>query len=347
MPKRILSLKSTGGPQSITSITCGVSSPKLGGEIYLNSFPNLTSFTCANNNITGLYGTSNLSSLKTLTINNNRITTGFPDLSASVNIENINCNGESSSVRQLNGPFPDLSRYTKLKIYQSMFCGLSGNLPSLSSNTALDFFNCSFCNLSGNIPDLPASITYFTCRNNSFTGFGSNLSELPKLDVFICRTNLFSGNIPTLPISIRDFICSDNNFTGLIPSLNSCVKLEQFDCSTNQLSGNIPDLSANSKLRRFICSNTQLSGFAGSTVSNTLGDFQAQTCNLTQIAVDSILATFVAAGRTSGNANTITPGFTTCSINLAGAGNASPTSGQNNPNRLILVNQRGWQVTVN
>jgi len=91
-------------------------------------------------------------------------------------------------------------------------------------------------------------------------------------------------------------------------------------------------LSGLSNLEFFGCFSNQLTDFAGGSVSNTLINFQAQNNQLTQSAVDAILAEFVAAGGTNG---TLTLGGT----------NASPTGGESNTDRITLVG-RGWDVTV-
>jgi hypothetical protein len=41
----------TSNPNNVLAINCGTSTPKLGGSIDITSFPNLTSFVCADNNI--------------------------------------------------------------------------------------------------------------------------------------------------------------------------------------------------------------------------------------------------------------------------------------------------------
>jgi hypothetical protein len=112
--------------------------------------------------------------------------------------------------------------------------------------------------------------------------------------------------------------------------------LLEFYCHNNQLTGSIPSLSGLNNLQRFYCYSNLFTGFAGGSVTNTLGDFQAQNNQLTQSSIDAILAAFVAANKTTGTRNLL----------LAGTGNASPTGGQNNPDRLTLVS-RGWTVQVN
>jgi hypothetical protein len=116
--------------------------------------------------------------------------------------------------------------------------------------------------------------------------------------------------------------------------------LEDFYCQANQLTGSIPSLSGLSNLEDFRCHQNQLTGFAGVSVSNILGIFQAQTNQLRARAVNSILAAFVAAGRTTG-----TPILNgTCVLNLGGTTNSRPT-GQGVTDVTTLRN-RGWTVTT-
>ena len=110
--------------------------------------------------------------------------------------------------------------------------------------------------------------------------------------------------------------------------------LTQFNCSTNQLTGSIPSLSANTALTQFHCSGNQLTAVDGGfAVPITLGEFRANNCQLSQAAVDAILAAFVAAGRNSGTR-----------ILALQAGNAAP-SGAGLADKATLES-RGWTVTV-
>jgi hypothetical protein len=85
----------------------------------------------------------------------------------------------------------------------------------------------------------------------------------------------------------------------------------------------------------FRCQTNQLTGFAGGSVANTLGNFQAQTNQLNSTAVNAILAAFVAANKTTG----------TRILNLGGTGNSAPT-GQGITDKATLIS-RGWTVTTN
>jgi Leucine-rich repeat (LRR) protein len=184
-----------------------------------------------------------------------------------------------------------------------------------------------------------SSLQIFICAVNQLTGSIPSLSGLSNLREFNCSGNQLTGSIPSLSglSNLQNFTCHANQLTGSIPSLSGLSNLQVFRCENQtgaKLTGSIPSLSGLSNLRDFYCSGNQLAGFAGDTISNTLTSFQAQNNLLTQPAVNAILAAFVAANGTNGSSL------------LAGTGNASPTGGQNNPDRLTLVS-RGWTVQVN
>jgi len=178
--------------------------------------------------------------------------------------------------------------------------------------------------------------------SNKITGSILGLSQLTNLEDFRCHANELTGSIPALSglTKLQSFWCQSQigtKLTGSIPSLSGLTALRSFRCNNNQLTGAIPALSGLNNLEVFYCFFNQLTGFAGGSVSNTLGDFQAQNNQLTSAAVNAILAAFVAAGRTS------TSG--TCVLNLGGAGNAAPT-GQGLTDKTTLIS-RGWTITTN
>jgi Leucine-rich repeat (LRR) protein len=180
--------------------------------------------------------------------------------------------------------------------------------------------------------------------NNTFTGSIPSLNSLTSLVTVRFNHNIgITGNIPSLSLltNLESFYCIACNLTGPIPSLAANTALKDFRCDTQKespkLNGSIPSLAANTQLRYFYAHNNNLSGFSGSSVSNTLRDFQAQSNLLTSAAVNAILAAFVAAGRTSADG--------TCILMLGGTDNAAPT-GQGITDKDTLIS-RGWTVTTN
>ena len=321
MPIASINLTPQNGNTSVVAIDCGTSTPKLSGTINLSQFPNLTSFRCDNNHITGITGVTGLNSLTTLSFLGNRITGSIPSLPP--NLINFDCSNTTSEPRTITGSIP--------------------TLPS-----SIQRFACNNHNISGPIPPLPTGLVNFFAIINNLTGSIPNLSAYTQLVNFRCESNRLSGPFPALPTSIVNFDCSGNNgITGTLPSLSACTQLTRFACPITGVSGDIPDLGSSTSLRYFYGGRTQLSGFAaGGTVTNKLGYFDVSRAKLTTSAVDAILAAFVAAGRTAANAQSITPNFPDVVLNLSDTGNASPTGGDSNTNRQILV-ARGWTIQTN
>jgi hypothetical protein len=185
------------------------------------------------------------------------------------------------------------------------------------------------------ISDLP-NLTNFTCSDNDVTAISGYEQHANLVGIFINR-NLISGALPFLNLlaNLVDFRFSNNLFSGSIPSLTNNTALQYFRAQFNLLSGDIPNLSNNPDLREFWCMNNQITGFAGGSVSTSLGNFQAQNNQLTSSAVNAILAAFVLANRTSG----------TRILYLDGTGNAAPT-GQGLTDKSTLLT-RGWDVRTN
>jgi hypothetical protein len=290
---------------NVTQIHCGTSSPKLSGSINLSLFPNITDFTCTNNDITKIIGYENNPNLINIDFSRNKITGSIPNLNNITHLRKFYC-----LVNQLTGSIPTLSSNTQLRDFRCHLNQLTGTIPAINTNYFLVEFNCSLNQLTGQIPSPPNLLNYY-CYNNQLT-----------------------GQIPTLNNNIQRFDCSLNQLTGQIPNLNTLGDLLVFVCRSNQISGTIPSLSNNNQLAEFQCQSNMLTNFAGGSVSNTLGNFQAQNNQLPATAVNSILAAFVAANRTTG----------TRILNLGGTGNAAPT-GQGLIDKQTLID-RGWTVTT-
>jgi Leucine-rich repeat (LRR) protein len=220
-------------------------------------------------------------------------------------------------------------------------CGASlpvvGGTINLSAFPNLQGFTCNshgITALSGYAQN--ANLTNIQFVDNQITGTLPNLSAMIRLQRFECYTNQITGSIPSLSglNTLRNFNCSDNKLTGSIPSLGP--NLRDFSVHTNGLTGSIPSLSGVNFLNNFGLHTNNLTGFVGGPVSNTLGEFRAQNNQLTSAAVNLILASFVGAGRTTGNG--------ICVLNVGGDGNFNPT-GQGLTN-LATLRQRGWTVTT-
>ena len=321
-------------PSSVTSITCGTSSPKLSGTIDVSSFPNLTSITCSSNWITKFQGYGALTQLVDIILSDNEFNqVGFETLTNKPNLRTLNFAASvSNQYRWWTGEFPDLSGNPNLVTVNINNTRLTGSNLNFSALTKLTSLSIHFNLLEGSFPILPT---------------GAN-SKLILINVGQGRGTRFNGNPPLLTDHpfLNSLSYSNNSATGSIQPLSVRPTLTTFYCTANLHTGDIPDLSSNTALTVFRCDGqrgtTKITGFAGGTVSATLGDFSAHGNQLTADAVNAILAAFVAAGRTTG----------TRTLNLGGAGNpslgiignAAPT-GQGITDKATLES-RGWTVTT-
>jgi hypothetical protein len=267
------------GNNTVTEINCGSSSPRLSGTIDLSAFPNLTGFRCINNHITAISGYENNANLTFINLGTNKITGNLPSFAGTPNL--------GTAVYSNN-------------LY-------SGTIQNY--NSQLKNFQCLNNNLSGRIPDLTNTNgwTNFLVHDNNLTGpIPPSLSNQVAMLVFSCYSNPLTGSIPNINscTKLQRFLLASCNLTGSIPNLTNNVDLTECWFHNNLLTGSIPSLSANTELEKFFCYNqrgttSKLSGFAGGSVSNTLGEFQAQNNQLTRTTVNTILSTFDATTRTA------------------------------------------------
>jgi hypothetical protein len=304
----------------VTTINCGTSSPRLGGTVDISAFPDSQEFRCNSNDITALSGYAQNSNLEVVQFFDNKVTGSIPSLSGLTNLLHFRCEGN-----QFTGSIPSLNGLTQLRSFWCYSNRLSGTIPSLNGLTDLRAFRCNgqtgTVKLDGPIP---------------------SLSGLHNLEVFSCNANQLTGPIPSLTglTSLREFNCATNRHTGPIPSLQGLTALQDFFCHFQaagfKLTGSIPILSDLTNLENFYCYTNLLTGFDGGSVSNTLGNFQAQNNQLNQSSVNSLLSAFVAGGRTSASG--------TCILMLGGTGNAAP-SGQGLTDKQTLLD-RGWRTVT-
>jgi hypothetical protein len=307
------------GNNTVTAIDCGTSSPRLSGTIDLSAFPNLQEFRCNNNDITAISGYENNANLTFINLGTNKITGNLPSFAGTPNLVTA--------------------------VYSNNL--YSGTIPNY--NSQLRNFQCTNNNnLSGTIPDLTNNNgwTNFLVHDNNLTGpIPPSLSNQSNILVFSCYSNPLTGSIPNINAcgQLQRFLLASCNLTGSIPNLTNNVDLTECWFHNNLLTGSIPSLSANTKLERFLCQNqrgtSKLTGFAGGSVSNTLEDFQAQTNQLTQITVNTILSTFDATTRTA------SPRI----LNLGGTGNFAPsyTGGATTTSTGSNFTTLGTTVTAN
>ena len=222
----------SGGPDSITSIICLSSSPKLKGTIRLNTFTGLTSFDGGDNGLEAVTGFSQLTALSSFRINGAN-TVGFDISALPVNLETFSVLGSNTII----GNFVDL--------------------PNNLTNFTLEGNNT----VGGDIQDLPASLVYYNHKhvgglfsssylNSSKTG---NLSSIQAigLSTFNCfNANTITGDISSLKVLTPDLqilnIGGSNTVTGSIEELPDSLTSFTLLGSINQTTyGNISGLPPN------------------------------------------------------------------------------------------------------
>ena len=303
------------GNSTVTAINCGTSIPRLGGTIDLSAFPNLQQFACNSNDITALSGYAQNSNLINVQFYNNKVTGPIPTLSGLTGLQTFLCFSNL-----LTGPIPALSGLRNLQNFQCYSNQLTGPIPTLSGLTGLQTFICQDNLLSGPIPAL---------------------SGLTNLVDFRCKNNPLGGSIPSLSglNNLQNFQCQINSLVGTIPALTGFPVLNTFLCHANQLTGPIPSLNGLSAMQDFRCWSNLLTNYAGGSVSNTLGNFQAHSNQLNQSAVDAILSAFDATTRTTG----------TRTLTLNAGTNAAPsyTGGTTTTSAGTNFSRSGTLVTAN
>lgn len=242
-----ISIIPQNGNTAVLGINCGTSIPKIGGNINLSAFPNLTDFSCVGHDIVKIEGFSNNSNLKNINFGNNKISGTLPSLSANTQLVDFRCD-------------------TNL---------LTGFIPPLNNNTQLADFRCDSNILRGSIPSLSANnlLTNFFCHNNQLTGFIPVLNNNTQLTNFFCHNNQLTGPIPSLSANTQlvIFWCYNNQLTGPIPSLSANSQLVTFWCYNNQLN-NFSDGPVSINLGDFQAQNNQL---PSSAVNAILASFVA------------------------------------------------------------------------
>jgi hypothetical protein len=302
--------------------------------------PLLKDFRCYNNQLSGVIPIfSNNTALQSFRCQFNQLTGSIPILNNMFVLTDFYCNNN-----KLTGVIPDFNNNYSLSNFYCNNNQLTGAIPpSIDTLYNIQRFNCSNNQLINSIPSLNNnnSLLDFYCNNNKLTGVIPSLFYNNYLENFNCSNNKLTGIIPSFTnaipnYSLRSFNCSNNQLTGSIPSLSGMTLLNSFDCQFNQLSGSIPSLYTNNVLENFYCNDNRLTGFYTGSVSNTVGDFQAQNNFLTSGAVNAILSSFVSASKADG----------TRILNLGGAGNAAPV-GQGIIDKAFLISPLGWTVTTN
>ena len=269
-------------------------------------------------------------------------------LPADIDITNIDILNTYSGIIDLTG-----NNYTFLAAIDctnltTLYCGNYLTSLNVSNNTALTHLDCNENYLTSLNVSGSTALEYLDCDDNNLTSldvstntalthldFGSNyltsidISNNTALQILVC----FGGSLTSLNVSsntaLTDLTCAYNNsLTSLDVSNNTA--LTTLYCVHNNLADSSLIVSGAIALENLYCFNNSLTSLDVST-NTELITLDCQNNLLTQVAVDNILASLVANGKS---------GFR---VRLNGTGNSAPTDLTNV--NILLGN--GWQVYVN
>ena len=140
-----VSIKITGETENdpITEINCGRTFPKLGGNINISTFPELTGFTCEYNDIQNISNLALNPNLQRVEIDGNKLTTvnSGSSLSSNLYLQHFNCSDNL----------------------------LTGSIFDLSLNNLITYFNCSGNKFTGFTSgnQIPYTLETFNANNNN------------------------------------------------------------------------------------------------------------------------------------------------------------------------------------
>jgi hypothetical protein len=189
-------------------------------------------------------------------------------------------------------------------------------------------------------PDLSKLIDIHS-GNSNFVDDMPSFSAYTSLETWDIYYNDFDGSPPSFSactaLTYIDFY--SNGLDGNMPSFATCTELTFWGCAINGFTGTMPDFSPCTKLTVWQADSNNFTGYTiGSfATQKDLGGISFDNNNLTQIAVDAVLADCVTS--------LSIPGRVTCTVTLDGASMASPSvDGYDDVDTLIAA---GWDVTVN
>jgi hypothetical protein len=182
-----ISIKITGETENdpITEINCGRTSPKLGGNINISMFPELTGFTCEYNDIQNISNLALNPNLQRVEIDGNKLTAinSGSGLSSNLQLQYFDCSDNQ----------------------------LTGNIFDLSSNNLITYFNCSGNKFTGFTSgnQIPYTVENFNANNNNLY----QVSVDSILDAFVQnnRTSAYGDFYLDLNGTNRHPSLSDNN----------------------------------------------------------------------------------------------------------------------------------------
>ena len=132
-------------PESITSLNLGTSTPRLGGTLQLTNFGNLKSLFGKQHDITAVSGTTSLTKIETVQLQDNLIAGELLDFSANPNCKAIDLHkNRFTGGINIGGVANEINLPTNIEVFRCYRNNLNTNaLPSLAAFTKLSEFNIS------------------------------------------------------------------------------------------------------------------------------------------------------------------------------------------------------------
>ncbi|WP_191858697.1 T9SS type A sorting domain-containing protein [Hanstruepera ponticola] len=249
--------------EALQIVSMNVDNESITSLLGIESFTNLESLRCNDNQITSL-DLSNLINLSYLYCENNDLNS--LDLSGLENMINLNCRDNQLTSLELGG----------LVNIEELNCRNN----QLSVLNIADFTNLKrlYCqdNLLENLT-IPNSIELLNvdCNNNQLTSLQINASDFSSLD---CSNNLLTSlNLSSME-SLNSLTCNNNQLTSL--DVSTMTTLNSLICQDNQLTSLI---LGNLNINQIVCGNNLLTEL---TVNSTT--LYNLSCNNNQLTVLNI-----------------------------------------------------------
>nr|GMD18733.1 receptor-like kinase TMK4 [Ipomoea batatas] len=214
-----------------------------------NGLSSLKFLSLQNNRLSGpIPSFSNLNSLEDLNLDDNKFTSVSPNfLSGLTSVKTININ----DIPTLSPwKFPtEITESPVLVSFSCSRCNLHGEIPDLfGSISGLRILRLSYNNLTGTLPpSLEKSGIQELALNNQLLGLSGGIEVIGKMEHLTAvrlHVNRFTGPIPDLSRChfLSEVILRDNLLTGVIPdSFTSLSKLSVVSLQNNKFQGPMPN----------------------------------------------------------------------------------------------------------
>ncbi|XP_059644625.1 receptor-like protein EIX2 [Cornus florida] len=257
----------------------------------------------------------NQNELKTLVLNNARISDTFPDWFWKLNLL---LDRLDVAYNNLSGKLPNSLPFTDLSIADVSSNRFEGPLPIWSSNVAALYLRDNF--FSGPIPHEIEKMPHLTDLDISWNSLSGSIplsiGNLKALNTLVISNNRLSGRIPefwnnlpdlyivdlsnnklsgTIPKSLgslsnlKFLTLSGNDLSGKLPStLRNCTIIESLDLGDNRLSGNLPTWIGES-MQSLLILRVQNNSFSGSIPPQICSLFTLHILDLSQNKLSGLI----------------------------------------------------------